>query len=139
MVTKAEVDRIADMEKMIEEDWEWERRQSNLVGEATVYCLDEDINLVVKAWKRNNYGFALLYRGSKVVRRWDNSTHTNPDGKRVEGSHKHYWDEEHEDRFAYPVDDITINDVDEGFMDFLDECNIELNGSYSRQSELTEQ
>jgi hypothetical protein len=139
MVTKAEVDRIADMEKIIEEDWEWERQRANFVGEATVYCLGADINLVLKAWKRDKYGFVLLYRGSKIVRRWDNSTHTNPDGETIEGSHKRYWDEDHEDRFAYPVDDIATDDVDEGFMDFLDGCNIELHGSYTRQLELREQ
>lgn len=68
--------------------------------------------------------------------RWDNSTpHTNPDGEVIDEPHKHYWDEEYEDRFAYPVDDIATDDVDQAFMDFLDECNIELQGSY--QSQLT--
>lgn len=139
MVTKAEIDRIYDMEKVIEEDWEWQKRGSNLIGEATVYCLNEDVNLVLKAWKRQNYGFCLLYKGSKVVRRWDDSTpHTNPDGEVIKEPHKHYWDEDHEDRFAYPVDDVETDDVDEGFFDFLDECGIDLLGSYSRQAELAE-
>lgn len=115
MVTKAEIDRIYAMEKVIEEDWDWEERGSNIVGEATVYCLNEDITLVLKAWKRQNYGFCLLYKGSKIVRRWDSSTpHINPDGGTIEQPHKHYWDENHEDKFAYPVDDIATNDLDQG-------------------------
>jgi len=91
MVTKAEIDGIYDMEKVIEEDWEWQRRGPNLEGEATVYCLNEDVNLTLKAWKRRSYGFCLLYKSSKIVRRWDSSTpHTNPDGEVITEPHKHY-------------------------------------------------
>ncbi|WP_435078391.1 DUF6978 family protein [Halococcus sp. AFM35] len=136
MLTKAEVDRMADMEKVIEEDWEWGQRGPNLEAEATVYCIDEEFNLLMKGWMRESYGFTLLYRGSKIVRRWDDSIHTNPNGERLEGSHKHYWDGQHEDRFAYKVDDIATDDVDEAFMDFLNECNIELRGNYDRQKRL---
>lgn len=140
MVTKSEIDRIYDMDKVIEEDWEWERAGGSLVGEATVFCLKEDINLVLKGWKRRKYGFCLLYKSSKVVRRWDFSTpHTNPDGEVIDEPHKHYWDEDYEDAFAYAVDDVTTSDVDEAFNDFLDECNIRHEGGYYRQIELGEQ
>lgn len=134
MVTKSRIDEIYQMEKVIEEDWSWERRGSNHVGEATVYCMNEDVTLVLKAWKRESYGFCLLYKSSKVVRRWDNSTpHTNPDGKVINEPHKHYWDEEYEDKFAYAVDDVATDNVDQAFWDFLDECNIELKGSYQEE------
>ncbi len=80
----------------------------------------------------------MLYKSSKIVRRWDDAIHTNPDGERIEGSHKHYWEPEHEDNYAYPVDDITTDDVDQAFQDFLDECNIEHRGAYTAQKELTD-
>jgi len=131
MVSKAEIDGIYDMDKVIEEDWEWKRRGPNLEGEATVYCLNEDVNLTLKAWKRRSYGFCLLYKSSKVVRRWDMSTpHTNPDGEVITDPHKHYWTEKHEDAYAYSVDDVATDDVHQAFLDFLDECNIELRGTY---------
>lgn len=137
MVSKAEIDRIYDMEKVIEEDWDWEKRGEHYQGEVTVYCIDSDITLTLKAWKRRSYGFCLLYKNSKVVRRWDDSSpHYNPDGEKITGPHKHYWDEEHEDKFAYEVDDVTTSNVDKAFMDFLDECNIEHRGAYTRQTEL---
>lgn len=131
MVSKAEIDGIYDMEKVIEEDWEWRPRGSNFEGEATVYCLNEDVNLTLKAWKRRCYGFCLLYKSTKIVRRWDTSVpHTNPDGEVITDPHKHYWTEEHEDAFAYPVNDVATDDVHQAFWDFLDECNIELRGTY---------
>jgi hypothetical protein len=131
MVTKAEIDGIYDMDKVIDENWQWQRRGPNFEGEATVYCLHEDVNLTLKGWKRRNYGFCLLYKSSKVVRRWDTSVpHTNPDGEVITDPHKYYWTEDHEDAFAYPVDDVTTDDVHQAFWDFLDECNIDLRGTY---------
>jgi hypothetical protein len=124
------------MEKIIEEDWTWEVAGPNLVGEATVYCYESDAILTLKAWKRRSYGFCLLYKSSKIVRRWDDSRHKNPDGEIIDGSHKHYWHPKYEDNYAYPVDDIATDDVDKAFEDFLAECNIELRGDYNRQDTL---
>ena len=136
MVSKAEIDELYHAPKVIEDDWAWETNGPNHQGEATVRVLGKDANLTLRAWKRRRYGFCLLYKATKVVRRWDDAVHTNPDGERLEGSHKHYWHPEYEDAYAYPVDDITTDDVDEAFKDFLDECNIELRGSYNGQQEL---
>lgn len=137
MITKAEIDWIHDMDKVMEADWEWIRRGPNYEGEAKVYCLNEDINLLLKGWKREAYGFCLLYKTSRIIRRWDNITpHTNPDGEVIDGPHKHYWDGNHEDGFAYAVDDVATNDVDRAFQDFLEEESIEHTGSYIRQEEL---
>lgn len=137
MVSKAEVDRLYHMPKVIEGDWKWEVDGPNFTGEATVYCLNSDAKLTLKAWKRRNYGFCLLYKSSKVVRRWDDSIHKNPDGEIIRGSHKHFWHPQYEDSKAYPVDDIATNDVDKAFIDFLDECNIKHKGGYQRQSALS--
>jgi hypothetical protein len=55
MVSKDEIDRLYEMEKVIEEDWVWEVAGPNLVGEATVYCYESDAILSLKAWKRRSY------------------------------------------------------------------------------------
>lgn len=138
MVSKAEIDRLYEMDKVIEDDWSWEVVGPNHVGEATVYCLNSEAILTLKAWKRRNYGFCLLYKSSKVVRRWDDGIHENPDGELIQGSHKHFWHPEYEDAKAYRVDDVATDDVDQAFWDFLDECEIELKGNYHRQNTLAE-
>jgi len=138
MVSEAEIDRLYEMEKVIEDDWSWEVDGPTHRGEATVYCKGSKAKLTLKAWKRRSYGFCLLYKSSKIVRRWDDSRHRNPDGRIIDGSHKHKWHPQYEDNLAYPVDDVATNDVDEAFIDFLDECNIELRGDYSRQGTLGE-
>ncbi|WP_152420898.1 DUF6978 family protein [Halorubrum coriense] len=136
MVSQAEIEELYDMKKIIEEDWIWETDGPNLIGEATVYCFDSEAILSLKAWKRRSYGFCLLYKSSKVVRRWDDSRHRNPDGEVIDGSHKHKWHPQYEDNCAYPVDDVATDDVDKAFQDFLNECNIELRGDYQRQDRL---
>jgi hypothetical protein len=136
MVSKDEIDRLYEMKKVIEDDWEWENDGPGLKGEVTVYCLDSDAILTLKAWKRRNYGFSLLYKSSKVIRRWDDSIHENPNGQVIDGSHKHFWHPQYEDSKAYGVDNIDTDNVDNAFEDFLDECNIELQGSYQRQDKL---
>lgn len=138
MVSKERIDELYDADKVIQENWVWERNGSSLTGEATVRCVGEGIDLTLKGWQRRNYGFCLLFKSTKVVRRWDDSIHTNPDGKVIRGSHKHFWHPEYEDNMAYPVNDVATDDVDDAFMDFLDECNIELRGKYHSQKELTE-
>lgn len=138
MVSKERIDELYRAPKVIEEDWTWEINGPNHTGEATVRCLGIDASLKLRAWKRRRYGFCLLYKATKVVRRWDDGRHTNPDGQTIEGSHKHYWHPQHEDSFAYPVDDVATDDVDQAFIDFLDECNIDHRGRYTAQQELTE-
>ncbi|XVH30675.1 DUF6978 family protein [Haloferacaceae archaeon DSL9] len=137
-VTREKIEKLHEIDKVIEEDWEWNVQGPNAEGEATVYCIGEEEELTLKAWKRKSYGFALLYKGAQAVRRWDDGVHHTPDGGEVVGSHKHYWNPPHEDKCAYEVDDISTDDVDQAFHDFLEEENIDLLGTYSRQTELSD-
>jgi hypothetical protein len=139
MVSEQEIERLHEMDKLIESDWVWESDGPGFKGEARVLCIDSPATLTLKGWKRRNYGFCLLYKSSKVVRRWDDGVHRNPDGEIIEGSHKHNWHPQYEDTRAYPVDDITRDNVDDAFFDFLNEENIRLEGDYTRQSALGEQ
>lgn len=132
MLTEAEATEIYEMEKVIQEDWEWEHHGRNWVGEATVSCIGSDILLTLYGRYNREYSFSLVYRGSKVIRRWDNGKHKNPDGKWIEGSHKHKWTKQHEDTLAYEVDDINTSNVNQAFHDFLEESNITLQGTYNQ-------
>ena len=52
--------------------------------------------------------------------------------QRVTQPHKHLWDDEWEDKRVYIPDDIRFGDINEEFVDFLRECNIQLRGQYAQ-------
>lgn len=142
MTSRALIDHIYDLEKSLQGSWEWEVRPECLVGESEILCLGEDYDVSLKGWCNVNrpdlYEFSLMYERSTVIRRWDNNTrHTIPGGERCDGPHKHRWTEKHEDRVVYEVDDVAIDDIDQAFNDFLDECNIRFEGDYHRPEVLT--
>ena len=56
------------------------------------------------------------------------SPHTNPDGKRLNGTHLHLYREGYEDKFAFPIPPISfsnVNSIGQSFEDFCRYCNIE--------------
>lgn len=133
MVTEAEVDYIYDLDKIMFDDFKWERMASRFEGEASVVCAGEDYDLTVIGWISTvvpeKFQFSLQYQNSITVRRWDNKeAHTNPDGNRINGTHKHKWSESYNDMVSYPVSDIKLDDPMQGIADFLDECSIEQKG-----------
>ena len=70
---------------------------------------------------------AFIYAGV-CIRRWESAgSHPNPDGRRIEGQHKHGRDESHGDRYAYVPDDIDTTSRDTILMSLLRECAI-MNG-----------
>jgi len=138
MVTAEEAERLYTKKKYISEDIyvEWELIHSS--PKATRYVIsvpvltDDGEELCLKgnyscSSRRQNYSFALLYKSSVPIRRWDYAPHKYE----ARTSHKHKWDGvgDHE---AYIVTDITLNDVNQAFFDFLNECNIEFRGCYTQ-------
>ena len=72
---------------------------------------------------------AFIYSGV-CIRRWESTgPHRNPNGQRIEGQHKHEWDEVHEDRIAYVPTDIDTASRDSILLSFLDECAIVIEGT----------
>lgn len=71
--------------------------------------------------KKPGYSFSLLHQNCLTVRRWDFGPHH---GKKSY-SHKHK-----ENYESYPVDDISLENVNQALLDFLKECNIDLRGQY---------
>ena len=77
---------------------------------------------------RSNRSFSLLYN-NYPIRKWTVHARTRaPDGSAIEGPHKHAWDDELFDEYAYVPDDIRVGEVWEEFDDFLKECNVVLLG-----------
>jgi len=76
------------------------------------------------------YSFSLWYNNNQLIRRWDIKRHVHVDGTVICGPHKHRWTEEHGERHVYPVNDVAENDVNQGLLDFLTECNINILGVY---------
>jgi hypothetical protein len=80
---------------------------------------------------RTNNSFALLYRKYPIRRLDLRGRHKSPDGRLFNGHHKHIWDETHEDRFCYTPEDIDPeDDIDAVLFAFLEEENIQFEGSY---------
>ena len=58
----------------------------------------------------------------------DGAPHTNPDGKRLLGTHLHLFKEGYDDRWAYPVDQskfTLLRDPGTTFQEFCSFCKIE--------------
>ena len=58
----------------------------------------------------------------------DGAPHTNPDGKKIAGTHLHLYQEGYEDKWAYQIDPKDFGDITNirrVFEDFCRYCNIE--------------
>lgn len=78
--------------------------------------------------------FVLLADNMRIKALDLGKSHRNPDGKLVPGlKHKHSWkDPPIKDRWAYVPDDITDGaPLEQTFREFLAECNIHFNGSFT--------
>lgn len=89
----------------------------------------DELARVVGHVGKTNFNFALLY-GNEPIRRCHKSfEHRNPDGDTVSGIHKHTWDEEYDDQWAYEPEGFP-DEPNNAFVEFLTECNIEMRGNY---------
>lgn len=97
--------------------------------------MDSDAVLSLRGYVGpKNRSLVLLYRNTPIRKYTVHDRHKNPaTGEIVLGPHKHTWDDNWEDRLVYVPDDITVGDPNQELLDFLNECNIQLGGSYSPQ------
>ena len=79
---------------------------------------------------KTNHSFVLLYNNYPIRKFTKHAPHTI--GKTIYYEpHKHVWDGKTENMEAYIPDDIDPNDnLNKQFLDFCDECNIEIMGEY---------
>jgi len=63
----------------------------------------------------------------------DGAPHTNPDGKRLDGTHIHIYREGYEDKWGYPIDVAEFcnpSDIQLTFEDFCRYCNVQNTPSF---------
>jgi len=136
-VTNAEVEAILKADKVITSTLRWSSRSSakgRLYLEARVLAPDTSELLDFKGVRgKTNYSYALLWRGVPIRKATLHFQHTNPDGQHIGEPHKHRWDENDEDGWAYVPDDMHWDNPDQALLDFLAECKIRYTGTYQFQ------
>ncbi len=132
---KALADHLSAASKTIMEEVRWRpdgRGALSLEAQVLVAEIEDVLRLSCRIGK-TNIGFTLLYQNMPIRRYNNRGRHTGPDGVRVDGPHKHTWDAQYEDRMVYIPNDIDANaDLNDQFLQFLEEENIELKGAYQR-------
>jgi hypothetical protein len=79
---------------------------------------------------KDNYSFALLFNNTPIRKYTKHAMHKFQNQIIIE-PHKHTWDEEFEDKKVYIPNDINPKDnINDQFLAFCKECNIELLGGY---------
>lgn len=130
-ISTAEVDALVAEPKLISANVVWHPDVNGHKLEARVLVLSSSqlLRLTGKLGERN-YSFCLLLNNFPIRRWCTKRRHTNPDKEIIRGPHKHRFDEEHGDNWAYQPNDLTPIDVNLDFAAFLEECNISLTGMY---------
>lgn len=131
MLSEKERDEIYAEEKILfGELIQWKGINGSFRLKVPVYRQNgEELTLYANYGKRR-YSFALHHRKTLLIRRWDYCKHKNPDGTILKGPHKHKWTDDHADNFAYEVNDIPVDNLNEALEAFLKECNITVEGQY---------
>jgi len=74
------------------------------------------------------FSYHKTYRKTIPLLRFDFKRHTNPDGKIFKGAHVHIYREGFDDKFAFPVSEIGIDEnnltKDKVLESFLQYCNV---------------
>ncbi len=135
MPDRAKADLLSRTPKVITEELQW-RGQDNYRRRLEARVLAPELNEALKLVGfvgRTNYGFALLFKNHPIRKLNKHHKHRNSNGKLVFGMHKHTWDEVNRDKDSYIPNDIDPNgDIDDIFLAFLEEENIELREPYQR-------
>lgn len=121
--------------KVIRENLRWRHDGGRLKIEATVFALNSETLLSLRAVAGRSHSYSLLCNNVTVRRLCasDWARHTNPeDGQTIQGPHKHRLTDEYQDRVVYVPDDMTYGDSNDELMAFLAECNVTLEGTYQR-------
>jgi len=107
------------------------RRGRRYKLEARVLVRDTGELLTLKGTVgKTNFSFALLYANYPICKYTKHHKHHNPTCQVLTRGHIHTWDELHEDGMAEEANHIDEGDINNAFMQFLKECNIQLIGTY---------
>lgn len=129
-ITQAEADALVAEPKVISANIRWRQwGRGHRMDDVIVLGLRSGQVLKLAGWiGPKNRSYALLCR-NQPIRKWTVHEQTKrPDGTALLGPHKHSWDDELEDEYAYVPEDIRIGNPFDELQDFLAECNIQLVG-----------
>ena len=99
-------------------------RQINAISTKEVFLLD----FYRGSFELSKYTINKRYRQTVILLRYDNNgRHTNPDGVLFEGAHVHLYRDGFNDKFAFPVSDIGVDNSDSMetvFIKIMHFCNV---------------
>ena len=103
-LTDDEVQRVLAVPKRVTEEIEWKRRPGPTPSFECTFSVrvpaegesgEAILGKVEATHNPHETKCAFIYAGV-CIRRWESAgSHPNPDGRRIEGQHKHGWDESH--------------------------------------------
>ena len=131
--TRSEADELIAARKIITSSITWKTDREFLRLEAKALEPERQaIFRLVGCIGKRNYSFCLLYRNFPIRKFTKHAKHRFQ-GEEIEEPHKHVWDEVTNSSEVYIPDDINPNDnLNDQFLAFCHECNIELRGGYQR-------
>jgi len=131
-VKTEDAERLALMSKTIGEPVKWtlhhpERQRYRFNVRVIAHESPQRLSLAGTA-SPSKWSFVLLGPNGERLRKISTPHlgHINCDGEESVSEHKHYWTEENEDRCTYVPDDVRWDNLNDAFVDFARECNIEL-------------
>jgi hypothetical protein len=131
--TKQEAEKLIGARKIISASVSWKSFMGSWRLEAK--ALEPESNAMLKLLGyigKDNYSFTLLYVECPIRKYTKHDKHKFQ-GKVCRVPHKHTWDEINWDAEIYiPTDINPTDDINDQFLDFCRECNIELSSGYQR-------
>ncbi|MBA7515330.1 hypothetical protein ES705_07369 [subsurface metagenome] len=116
-ITQAEFDYLIKLEKRFETSHELVLGPAPLSWERNINAIKTKDTFIFDfyrgSFELSKYTYNKRYRQTIILLRYDaNGRHTNPDGATFDGPHVHIYKEGFDDKFAYPVTDIGIDETD---------------------------
>jgi hypothetical protein len=131
-ITQTEFDYLIKLGKRFEEANELVLGPAPLSWERNIIAIKTKDTFILDfyrgSFELSKYIYNKRYRQTIILLRYDaKGRHTNPDGATFDGPHVHIYKEGFDDKFAYPVTDIGIDETDgmEAVLGkFLTYCNV---------------
>jgi len=129
--TKTDADHLVESRKIISANVKWRPAGTGWRIQARVLAVDIKETFEIRGViGRTNHSFVLLYH-NYPIRKYTAHTPHKIGAKIFSEPHKHVWDGESDGMLAYIPKDIDPKaDINDQFLAFCNECNIELLGEY---------
>ena len=131
-ITQPEFDYLIKLEKRFETSQELVLGPAPLSWDRNINAIKTKETFILDFYRGSfellKYTYNKRYRQTIILLRYDaKGRHTNPDGVTFDGPHVHIYKKGFDDKFAYPVTDIGIDEIDGMevvLKKFLTHCNV---------------